>query len=155
MQSKYYFFFLLLLLFSTNLIEAQWVKCSTPYIAGISQIGTYNKNFYALNYTDPYLNYIPQIFISNDTGKTWSVFTTLPEKDVLGFIIKSSKIFYYTSSGVYRSTDYRNSWQQMFSMNSILNLYTNDQNIFVTTAGMISYCSTDDGDNWIKIGAFA
>ncbi len=91
-----------------------------------------------------------QLYISTDNGNNWTSSIFNYDDVVFAIAIKENNVFIGTNSGVYKSTNYGNSWLSVNSglTNLVVNaLAINGNNIYAGTNNGL-YLSSNNGNSW-------
>lgn len=88
------------------------------------------------------------VFGSSDQGQSWVSYNeNLPDLKVLAVLVLGNELLVATDSGIYKSTQNRKAWKQVFEGRQAVSLQEKDGHIIAgCTAGVL--LSTDKGENW-------
>lgn len=88
------------------------------------------------------------VFGSTDIGQSWLSYNeNLPDLKVLAVLALGNELLVATDSGIYKSTQNRKGWQQVFEGRQAVSLQEKDGHIIAgCTAGVL--LSKDEGENW-------
>jgi len=90
------------------------------------------------------------LWLSTDSGSTWSIPSTIPGVGVYGLGAQGSNVFAMTSSGIYSSSDNGVTWSVINADTGHYSEFTHDANgrLYIYGEGGFKY-SDDAGVNWI------
>lgn len=92
---------------------------------------------------------LPKLFRSSDYGKNWEEIGCLLREEFINNVSNVSEdLFVATHEGLYSSSNNGESWNKFNSINSIYNMFTHDDYIFLTTFNDEIFRSTDFGNSW-------
>ncbi len=136
---------LVLILVAHSEAFGQWVQTSGPYGG--------NVNTFAVMGTKLFVGTPRGIFISTDSGVTWSLANTgIPELlNVKAFAVNGENIFVVVAGLLYHSNDSGENWMPIdisFIQYNINSIAFNNGTLFAGTQGGIYY-STDTGITWL------
>ncbi len=136
--------------------NSQWVSTNGPILAGKGYSGA-TEGFGVIDSTlfagteDP-AGLGGGTSLTTDFGVTWHETNGEMQYTISYAVIACNGVlFAATGTGLYRSTDNGSSWNQSGSMNYLLSLAANGNNVFAGTAGYGVYISADSGALWTPI----
>jgi photosystem II stability/assembly factor-like uncharacterized protein len=93
------------------------------------------------------------VYITKNGGESWRTINTHADMTFLSIYSLDEKTFFTARKGLYKSTDYGNSWRPCkFSTDiSVFEIWFKDSKIGFLSSGSGTFRTTDAGETWTKI----